>query len=136
MIFDNVVFLRALQIGLLILVYSTIIAIYVGIGRMLTNPECKAKINLLKENYEKQISLKENQIEELAKLVDLTKKRYEEELRQLSTNIEALRTLNDAISENKVILRCAQHPDSNVIMLGGKLRCEEGHFIFRRDLNE
>ena len=130
MILENVVFSRFFELGLVILVYVGIATLILGIIRMFSNPECRSRIKILKENYEHELEIRDKQIDELSKLLDLTKKRYENEIKQLSINIDNLRALNKALEANMVLLKCSEHPDSSVAIIpGGKLRCETGHFI-------
>lgn len=120
---------QAFNILVLVILGMTIPLMLAGIYRLISNPSIKARIELIKDEYEKQLEVLRKENDRLRKLIDEKEKLHRKQLEDAMYRSKMALSLSEAISAGAVKVLCPVHDTDVQVLVDGTLVCTEGHRI-------
>lgn len=113
-----------LIISILFMIIPLVLA---GIYRLLRNPS--VKMELLKEEYEKQLEALTKENERLRRILEEKEKLHRKELENAMYRNRMALALHEALHSGSVKVLCPEHDMEVEILLDGTMVCRQGHRI-------
>lgn len=120
---------QALNILILIILGMMVPMMLAGIYRLISNPSVKAKIELIKDEYERQLEVLRKENDRLRKLIDEKERLHRKQLQDAMYRNKMALSLSEAISTGSVRVICPTHETDVQVLVDGTLICTEGHRI-------
>ena len=98
-----------------------------GIYRLLKNPS--AKLELIKDEYEKQLEVLRKENDRLRKIIEEKDRLHRKELENVMYRRKMALALHEAVHSGSIRVVCPEHDQEVEILLDGTLVCREGHRI-------
>ena len=120
---------QAFNILVLVILGMTVPLMLAGIYRLMSNPSLKARIELVKDEYEKQLEVLRKENDRLRKLIDEKERLHRKQLEDAMYRNRMALALSEAISAGSIRVICPTHETDVQVLVDGTLVCTEGHRI-------